>query len=210
MFNKIPKSVAIPSLIVFLITAYLLFNPFIFRDINTIIYPRHINDLQTARNYYQILSSVLTILFSIVGLILGYFYYINKIETDANNAKRERIRKRLDSLIAELNEYDDLVNTIICLNVKDKDELKFIRNKINRSNEQISSQLEQGDTLFGLSKDEIKTIIRIHSFVEQNPFLMEVDYDELIKSDQSLIWIIKNDYTERMQEARRICYCKLE
>lgn len=210
MLSKVSKTVAILSLIVFLATVYLILNPFIFHNIKAILYPRHIKDLQTARNYYQVLASVLGIFFTMIGLILGYFYYINKIETDANNAKRERIRKRLDSLIAALNEYDDLVNTIICLNVKDKDELKFIRNKINRSNEQISSQLEQGDTLFGLSKDEIKTIIRIHSFVEQNPFLMEDDYDELLNRDQSLIWMIKNNYTERMQEARKVCLSKLE
>ena len=164
----------------------------------------NVKNLVSARNYYQVLSSIAGVIFSIAGLILGYVYYIHKIRTDEKNALTERKRIRIEMLINELRNYDELVNDFFSKGTQTIP-LKKIREKIVRSGDYISTMLNLGEALFGFSDEDIKKIIRVHSFIEQNNILMEDDNLELIDLE-----LIKNDYYDYLQAARLVCFNKLE
>lgn len=211
MLNKVPKIVLYILFVTFIIvTSYFLAIPIYYNWRRAIISPSRINNWQQARAYYQILSSIISIFVGVAGITLGYFYFVNKKETDAEISGRERIRKRLDAFIAELNKYDDLVNKILNRAVSDDSDLKITRDKIAMINDNMSIHLELGDKLLGLKDDEIRTIIRIHSFVEQNPLLMDSDQSALDRTDSIHIWSVKTKYIDLIQNARRVCLSKLE
>lgn len=159
-----------------------------------------------ARTYYQTLSSISGILFGMSGVILGCFYYFHKIETDKKIASRERQRKRVDTLIADLKTYDDLVCSVINKNFEKENELKLTRHRIIRIFDNISRQLEVGDALLQLKDDEIGIIMKVHSFVEKSP-LLNGDLSKI--NDEESIWYLKDKYNALIHDAQKLCYIKL-
>lgn len=162
--------------------------------------------MEAGRNYYQILSSIFSIIFGIIGLVLGYFYYKDKKNFENNNLKNQSIRQRLELLLEELDKYDSNVLSIINNLCRDDHELTLARTLIKSSNEKIVVMLELNHILFELSNDEIKDILAIHSFIDNNVLIMEQTIEKLNKNnlDEN-----RDVYLDLIRKARKICYCKV-
>jgi hypothetical protein len=158
--------------------------------------------LDEARNYYTVLSSCA----AAFGLILGFAYYIHKLRVDKTGAEQERKRRRIDHLIKELETYDDLVDEILGFRISSVADLERTRSKISRSYETITTMLTHRTKLLGFSDEDAQTILRVHSFVEQNSLLMLADLQDLRREELSSV---KNAYVDLIQEARKICYDKV-
>jgi hypothetical protein len=185
---------AIAAVIILIIALYFYFSP-------VFIQPRKFS-LDSARNYYTVLSSFVALL----GIVLGFLYYIHKLGVDRKGAEQERKRQNLDYLIRELKTYDELVDEIIHFRFSNCDELEKIRGKISRSYETIILMLMHKTKLLGLNDNEAQTILRVHSFVEQNDILMKEQFDNLTK-EKTLS--VKSAYVDLFQEARKTCFEKI-
>ena len=118
-------------------------------------------DLNCSRDYYTLLSSSITFILGTIALILGYFYYKDKLKFETMISEIERKRKRLDDLILELESFDDGVDDLLHHRFKNAEELKQIRSRISRSFETIEIMLELSTTLLGLTDSDMQTIIKV-------------------------------------------------
>jgi len=163
-------------------------------------------NLSTAKDYYAILSSWLTFVLGISGLVLGYFYYHDKRNVDINIATIASKRKRLDDLISRIETYDSLVCDVIHHRFSNAKTLKHLRNRISRNFDTIEIMLDINKELLGLDDAEAKIILRVNSFVEKNDVIMHHDHSVL--SENSL-FSVRDEYVNLMQEAKRICFKKV-
>lgn len=200
MNTKCRKCITLLAAVIVILLVYFYFAPIYLQGLS-IFSPRPLN-LSSARDYYSVLSSFITLL----ALFLGYLYYIHKLQVDKEVAERDRKRKRLDILIEEINNYDNWVDELIHFRFNDDAELEKIRNKISRSNEKIVAMLMHKTKLLGLDDKNGRRIIRVHSFVEQNDILMQYDYRDLTKEK---LLSVKNKYIELIQDARQTCFEKI-
>jgi hypothetical protein len=160
-------------------------------------------DLVTAKDYYSILSSFVTLLLGSAGLAVGYFYYKDKYKTDRSNAAIERKRKRLDDLILKIDAYDNQVESLLQRRFKDESELSLLRSTLTRSFETIEIMLELNQALLGLEEDDLRAIIKVNSFVEKNDVIMRASFIEL---NPNLLHAERETYIDLIQNARRACY----
>lgn len=158
--------------------------------------------LKKATEYYGVLSSFITLM----GLFLGFSYYVHKLNVDNKTAEVERKRKRLEYLISEINHYNELVDDLIHYRFADEKELEKLRSKISRSFETTIAMLEHKTKLLGLDDENTKTILKVHSFVEQNKILMHYEYDKLTKK---MLLSVKEEYIDLIQDARQLCFEKI-
>jgi hypothetical protein len=160
-------------------------------------------DLNCPRDYYTLLSSSITFILGTIALILGYFYYIDKLKFETMVSEIERRRKRLDDLILEINSFDDAVDDLLYYRFKNPEELKQIRSRVSRSFETIEIMLELSTKLLGLTESDMQTIIKVNSFVDKNDLLMHTPYAQL---DELSLSSLKDNYVDLIQDARRVCY----
>lgn len=163
----------------------------------------NIATLDQARNYYTILSSTVSLIVGTLGLVLGYFYYLSKYKNDCLAESIERKRKRLNDLIECINQFDEIVDNIIHYRFSSISDLKHLRNRISRKFEVVEIMLQLNKDLLGLQDEEVKTILRVNSFVEQNDIIMHINYEQI---NETVLFTVKDRYIDLIQEARRICY----
>ncbi len=186
--------------VVILLLLYFYFAPIYIKG-TSIINPRNLG-LSDARNYYSVLSSFITLL----GLFLGFLYYRHKTGIDKISAESERRRKRLDYLINELKNYDNLVDDLIHKRFSSASDLLKIRNRISRSYETIIAMLKHKISLLGFDEEEAMMILNVHSFVEKNEILMQRDFASLKYEE---LQSVKGDYIDLIQDARQVCFQKI-
>jgi len=205
MFSKVKQLSLFILVLVIIFALYLLLNPlfFVFERIFT---PRKLENITEAREYYGLLSQIFGIFITASGLTLGYFYYKDKLKYDKKCSTRDRKKSRLEYLIKELNRFDNFVDEIISFTFDDATELKHLRAKVSRSFEVIVIMLEE-DAILGFSDNEIKIILEVNSYVEQNNVLMCAEFQEI--TDDSLL-SEKNKYLDKIQSAKRTCIRKIE
>lgn len=187
------------------IIIYLLVVPAIIAAFTSLV-PKPLRSLTEARDYYSTISSFVTVIVGLCGLVLGYFYYANKKQVDSDTRERERRLQSMELLMKELNEYDKLVHSILDRNLKNGLELKKMRMEISRTFDRIISMLEYGDRLLGLDETETRVIIRVNSFVEQSDVLMKGGMGAL-KAENT--YALKDRYLELIRDARRTCFMRL-
>ncbi len=189
---------------IFLVCLYFYIAPVVARGLS-VFRVRQLN-LNAARNYYTVLSSWLTLILGVTGLTLGFFYYKDKHRVDATITSIEKKRKRLDDLIKKIDSFDYLVDDVIHGRFKDANELKHLRSKISRSFEEVVIMLELSQKLLGLEEEDVKTILRINSFVDKNDIIMYANFDLL---NEGVLLSVKDEYVDLLQDARRICFKKV-
>ena len=187
------------------ILLYLFVNPVYFK-LGQVFSPRKLPDLATARNYYSILSSFAGFGLGILGLIVGYLYYVHKQSTEASAADRERKRKRLDDLIAELRSFDDLIEELIHFRFHGEQELEKLRQNIERVFDGISLKLEASHLLLGLDKTDISAITRVWSFIEKNDNLM---HKELSQISATEFLESRDEFRALIKQAMMKCFEKV-
>lgn len=187
-----------------LLGCYLVLNPIILKPVS--ILPRHIPNLEVARNYYSVISSVLGVIVGVAGLALGCFYYNNRNSFEAENKKRDLKRRRMEVFIAEVANYDSLIHKILTLSIKDEQELRLVRAEIVRSFELIETMLEQGLDLLGFDQADMDDILKVNSYIDKCRLIMHSNFTEL---DLNHLYPIKDRYIELIKNARRRCYLKI-
>ncbi len=200
MNKKKKKSISCLAVFIVISLLYFYFSPIYIEGLS-IFQPRRLN-LSDARNYYTVLSSFITL----VGLFLGYLYYIHKLKVDKETAELERKRQNLDYLIKAINNYNDWVDEIIHFRFSNSTELEKIREKISRSYETITTMLTHKTKLLGFNDENAQTIFRVHSFVEQNKILMQDSHQDLTKEK---LLSVKSKYIDLIQDARQTCFEKI-
>ncbi len=180
--------------------------PLYFKNLNS-IFTYKLDTLVTARNYYSTISSIVTTLSSFAGVTLGLFYYFHKKENDEKSGRNERIRTRIKLIIDQLNTYDSLVAEVILKRVENEKDLEIVRGKISRCPEIINAILDNNEKLLNFKPDEVETIMKLFSFVEQCKYIMEEPHDTVSTVE---IRDIKGTYIDLLQETRKVCYLKSE
>jgi hypothetical protein len=186
---------------------FFIFSPLTYRSWDEIIH----HDLRTyaeARNYYNAISSAYSIFATTAGILLGLYYFVRKNRIDTANRLKERRAKRIEVIHDQLNVYDSIIDEIISLQVKDQEELDRCRRKAKRAFEIINAIIDADGCVLDWTDKEINTIIAIDSYVDKNYILMESSHDEL--NECSDIEIIRAEYIDRLQEARKVCLEKAD
>jgi hypothetical protein len=205
MQDKIKSVIIYILFILFVILVlYFILNPLFNKSILQIAQPRKILSMEYARDYYSVISSIFTIIGGILGLALGYFYYINKKENDDTIRNREQTRKKLEDFMRHLDVYDEQARVIFKQLFKDDNELALIKVKIERSWEYMECMLDPHYALLGFKKDDINVFIKLNSFVDKNiSAISTVTFSSSIQPD------IFNDYTQLIHPAQQKCHERL-
>lgn len=194
------------AILAILVLTYLFVNPIFFFKLGRVLPPRRLANLESARNYYSILSSFAGFGLGIMGLLVGYLYYAYKQASEQRASERERKRKRLDDLISELRDFDDLIDDLIHFRFKNQEELEKLRHNIERVFDAIRLKLNASQQLFGLGKDDIAPITRVWAFVEKNEDLMLKGYAEI---DYVKFREYRDEYHALIEQALSKCFEKV-
>ena len=141
-----------------------------------------------------------------VGLYLGYLYYRLQNTFFLKNEEKQRKRVRLDHIMDELNKIDSHVRIFFKPEkFSDADLLNDAKEGLERGFLSISIYLEQNEKLLGFSGDELKKLVSVASFIE-NEKVASCKYDE----DRKILEGKKYRYIQVIQEARSVCVQKME
>jgi len=162
----------------------------------------------TSKNAIDNIKNSYTIISILLGLALGYFYYQNKRYYDEFNTNKDRLRKKIQYITDCLNKYNESVLLLICLRFENEKELKYIRMEVEHLFEDVQLLLEENNDLFEFSDCEIKIILDVNAFVDKNKFLTRMDFKELHELKKNFINKIHDEYSEKLNAAKRICYKK--
>lgn len=153
-------------------------------------------DINWVRNYYNIVSSITSSIVGITGIILGMFYYFDK----------ER-RSKTNILKKEIEDYDTCVKNILKLTIKDEEELKETRTKIDSINDRINMMLDNDTKFIRLDDRHVSKILNINSVVEKSEVIMRISFDELKRVDKASVLDV---YEAALKEALLVCYGELK
>lgn len=151
--------------------------------------------------------SIAIILYGAIGLLLGYWYFSKKISFERKNLKDDRARRRLSFLYDEFCKGDELINKIFDKDISDESELKQVRVKIDRIFQSINIYLDNNETLLGFTGGEIKSLLKVHSFIVNNHQLFKAELRFIKKDDLSVEY---EKYLDIILDARSICLQKEE
>lgn len=180
----------IPALIVYLVLLFVLaILIFILKAQETNV------DINWVRNYYNIVSSIISSLVGITGIILGLFYYFDK----------ER-RSKVKILKDEIENYDLCVKKILKFEVENAADLKNLRIKIESINNRIEMMLNDDSKFLQLNDKDTKAILKINSVVDKSNVVMNVPFTSLKTSDRASILDL---YEDSLKNALLICYGEL-
>ena len=152
--------------------------------------------LDRFRNYYTIVNSITSSLVGLAGIILGAFYYFDK----------ER-RSKTMILKKSIEEYDACVKQILKLQVRDDEELKKLRTKIDSLNDGINIMLDNKINFIQLSDDKISEILRINSIIDKSEVVMRLSFEELTQAYRASVLDI---YENALRDALIVCYKELK
>lgn len=159
--------------------------------------------LEDARNYFNVVAAFAAAVIGVSGLFLGYFYYQDrKLHDTLVRASALRVT-RLEFFLDELGNYDKSVQRIMRHLPQSGSELDAERLTVDRSFDNITTMLELGESLLGMTKNEMKELLAVHSFVDNCELIMRSPYEDFKKA--SMIGI-ESQYAPLIRSAFRICY----
>jgi hypothetical protein len=118
----------------------------------------------STKDYYNILSYIYGIGTSIVALILGYLYYIGKIENDQYVKNQDRKILRKQYIFSELEKIND---NVLLYYHQNKINQAITQSKIISSLDHINLLLELNAELLNYDEKELDAFIKLNSFVEK-------------------------------------------
>jgi hypothetical protein len=161
--------------------------------------------IKMEKDYYSSISYIVSINVGIFGLLLGFFYFHNRRKIDIDIKERELRSKRIEILINNIDEYDRLVHHILNKTVKDNLDLKKTRYDIHRIFEIIGSYLDLGYSLYGMTKINVRKIVKIYSFIDKSPLIMDITFNELARTSDKIFEAEKKEYQKLVKIARICC-----
>lgn len=184
------------------LTFYLILRPVYF-SLSRVLWPCKPITIETARNYYATLSSVYTIIFGFIGIILGFIYFIGRKRFDADNLNIDQIRKRLDLIISKLDCINQITTKILLNCSSCSNDKNSLMAEIMSTWQTVSSLLENNSILLSLTNLETDSIVLVYSIIEQ-----EILYDDLSKRSEAFRQKLTQKYIYSMRQARIVLYNK--
>ena len=108
-------------------------------------------------NYFPVLYVFTTSILSIVAIMLGFYYYSDKVR-----------RNQLTTIISELDKYDSIVTRILYIDVKNQAELNILRAEKSKVVDVIQMAL---DYSVKIPTEDVRCFIKLNSFVDKNEFI---------------------------------------
>ena len=106
--------------------------------------------------------------------------------------------------IQELNGYDLDVQKILSMAFADDAELKRIRLEKEWHFDIIEAMMDE--KLLGFSSQDMRLILRVNSFVDNCDQISHLPREQM---DKEILYILKEQYSNRIKKARRICFLRL-
>jgi hypothetical protein len=148
--------------------------------------------LNELKDYFAVVNTFTTLIIGIIGLIIGLFYYYDK------ESRRPRVKYLLDNL----NSYDNLLTDFFNMSFNNQKELDALRNKISRGFEMIELILNSSFLIMKFSDDDIRTILKINSYVDKSEVIMRTPFPSLEK----VKFLDSQDtYVELIKSAKWVC-----
>ena len=161
-----------------------------------------------ATELLELFNTASTPIFAIFGLVIGFLYFRSRYQFDSLNIERDKKNNKLQILIQQFKEADDLVLQVLNLNgIGNNSNLGLVREKIIRSFDHIEMFLESNLTIIGFSHPEMFLLLKVNSIVDKNDNLMRNDFSSLtIDSFND----VRDKYRSSISNALRTCYSKFE
>lgn len=118
--------------------------------------------------------------------------------------RKGKRRAYLDLFIQELNGYDLDVQKILSMAFADDAELKRIRLEKEWHFDIIEAMMDE--KLLGFSSQDMRLILRVNSFVDNCDQISHLPREQM---DKEILYILKEQYSNRIKKARRICFLRL-
>lgn len=158
-------------------------------------------------------SKILSALFSLAGLVLGYFFYMAKINHDSETSRKNRIRDRFRSMADLIFVVEENFLDIMNVNVASSNDLASKKDLLENALQNITNFLENNDSLLRLDHDDLMTFLAMNSYYENECVI----YSEPVINN--LLFILKNqpqvahqkkDFLSSLNTAKRVCIQKSE
>jgi hypothetical protein len=159
-------------------------------------------------------QQIAAIVFGGLGLILGYLYFISRIDIEKKNSKNERIRVRLMYIHNELKEADKLIEKIFRSQFWTSSQLLYLREDIDKRLEILANNyLEENENLIKFTKDELAKIVGLHSFFNNSKVLYFEKFFAIkftLLRGEGDVATERYEYIEIFKAATNTCIHKLE
>lgn len=128
------------------------------------------------------------LLINAYSLLAGVYYFFRRLEYDKICLLIKHRRERLDQLKQEFLTYDKLAKGLIRNTFSNTEALSFHKNNIQSCAATIITLLEISEQSRDISAQQVKTILKLLSFVENDAsFTGDLSVQSKINSDQYLM-----------------------
>ena len=159
-------------------------------------------DITGLRNYYIMVGSISGTFTALSGVVLGLFYYFHKQKVDGEQLLQDKKSRMMERLLAEINEYDALVDKILNKEFKGQNELQMLRGKIRRKFEMVYLIIEEKNDVLGFSKNAQIELFDVNKYVDDSRIIMEAMHTEIGKPDLDGC---RAEYIDKIISSRRVC-----
>ena len=159
-------------------------------------------DITGLRNYYIIVGSISGTLTALSGIVLGFFYYFHKQKVDKEQLLQDKKSRLVESLLAEINEYDALVDKILNKEFQGQNELQMLRGKIRRKFEMVYLIIQEKNHVLGFSRNAQIELFDVNKYVDDSRIIMETGHSEIgaLNLDEC-----RATYIDKIISSRRVC-----
>jgi hypothetical protein len=159
--------------------------------------------LESARNYYTVLSAAVASVVGAAGITLGYLYYIHRLEWEASRSDRQATRTRIDDVLRRLEEVDDEFSEILFSPLGGEANRRHAH-KVIRALTAIEQLLDHSADLNTIEQRVIDAVVRFDSYVESRcRSLLENGSDVAGRDGSQEIFADLDEYADRLNDARR-------
>lgn len=159
-------------------------------------------DITGLRSYYIIVGSISGTFTALSGVVLGLFYYFHKQKVDREQLMQVKKSRLVETLLAEINEYDALVDKILNKEFQGQSELQMLRGKIRRKFEMVYLMIEEKNHVLGFSKNAQIELFDVNKYVDDSHIIMESGHNEIDMLDLDEC---RAKFIDKIISSRRVC-----
>lgn len=179
---------------------YLLFAPVVMKGV-VAFRPRLLN-LEQAQKYYTLLAAAVTASVGAVGVLLGAFYYFDKLAWERELSARVVGRSRLEDLYTRVDEIDDLVTSL--MDATDDAEVRQRTRKVLRELGSFEQLLSSAATSARMTDEQLGDVLRLYSRLDSQCRACLETNRGLRTSDGIICDVVDADeYWDLLYDARR-------
>jgi hypothetical protein len=185
---------------------YLLLSPLVVGGTRT-LRPRDLS-LMGARDYYSVLGNIVTIPLALLGLALGYYYYVDRHKNETDEAARERQRELLKDLMEHLEKIQSSLDEAALRGPTSPEGRKSLH-AVLRSLESAVQIVEYCADLTSGNAEGAAAIVELNSFLELPARRMLEVSDAAGRAALEKDWLDQMDgFPEYLYRARSACLAR--